>query len=120
MCSSFAFAVKHYLREEDGLNYDDYIGILPPTFAQDDDAEYNANNNSGVAAYGAIGENSKRNSRDGSRSGRTSPDATKRVRSKRKPTISVSGSASPLLGAAHTAVDFRQLPDHGSIPLPLV
>lgn len=116
---SFAFAVKHYLREEDGLNYDDYIGVLPASFAHYDETGYHAHINSGTASYGTVGEISKRNSQDGTRSGRASPDATKRVRPKRnKPTVSE--STSPLLGTMHSTIDFQSFADHGSMPLPLV
>jgi putative membrane protein len=114
--SSFAFAVKHYLREEDGLNHDDYIGVLPPSFAHYDETGYNANKNSGTSSYAAVSEISKRNSQDGIRSGRVSPDATKRVRSKRsKPTVP--DATTPLL---HSTVNFHPIAEHGSMPLPLV
>jgi ion channel-forming bestrophin family protein len=114
--SSFAFAVKHYLREEDGLNHDDYIGVLPLSFAHYDEAGYNAHITSGSVSYAAVNENSKRNSQDGIHSGRESPDATKRVRSKRsKPTVS--NATTPLL---YSTINFQQIADHGSMPLPLV
>jgi len=114
---SFAFSVKHYLREEDGLNHDDYMGVLPPSIAHYDETGYSANIHSGTVSYTAVGENVKRNSQDGIRSGRASPDATKRVRPKRsKPPVS--GSSTPLLWTTHSTVDFN--PDHGSMPLPLV
>ncbi|KIM80848.1 hypothetical protein PILCRDRAFT_9275 [Piloderma croceum F 1598] len=113
---AFAFAVKHYLREEDGLNHDDYIGVIPASFTRYDEAGYSSNINSGTVSYSATGENTKRNSQDG---GQGSPDATKRVRAKRsKP--GVSGSTTPLLGTMHTTVDFNSSADHGSMPLPLV
>jgi len=114
---SFAYTVKHYLREEDGLHHEDYIGVLPSSFARYDETGYNTNMNSSITSYAAT-DISKKNSRDGSRSGRTSPDATKRVRAKRSKTL-VSGSTSPLLQNAHSAVDFHPFADHGSIPLPL-
>jgi len=117
--SAFAFAVKHYLREEDSLNHNDYIGVIPASFTRYDEAGYSSNINSGTGSYSAIGENTKRNSQDGIRDERGSPDATKRVRAKRsKP--GVSGSTTPLLGTMHTTVDFNSSADHGSMPLPLV
>jgi putative membrane protein len=115
---SFAYAVKHYLREEDGLLHEDYIGVIPGSFARYDETGYNTNMNSSIMSYAATNNDSK-NSRDGSRSGRASPDATKRVRAKRSKTI-ISGSTSPLLANAHSAVEFHPLADHGSMPLPLV
>lgn len=117
-CSAFAFAVKHYLREEEGLNHDDYIGVIPASFTRYDEG-YSPNINSGTVSYSAIGESTKRNSQDGIREGQGSPDATKRVRAKRsKP--GVSGSTTPLLETMHTRVDFNSSADHGSMPLPLV
>ena len=118
-CSSFAFAVKHYLREEDGLNHDDYIGVIPPSFTRYDEAGYSSKINSGAVSYATIGKSAKQNSQDEIRNGRASPDATKRVRAKRSKTV-VSGSTTPLLGAMHTTVDFDPSGEHGSMPLPLV
>lgn len=115
---SFAFAVKHYLREEDGLHWEDYLGVLPASFARFDEVGFNTNKNSTTVSYAATGDNTQTNSRDASRSGRTSPDATKRVRAKRsKP--QVSGSTTPLLSNSHSAVDFHPFAEHGSMPLPL-
>ncbi|CDO69047.1 hypothetical protein BN946_scf184834.g54 [Trametes cinnabarina] len=34
LCLCFAYAVKHYLRGEDGLEWEDYAGILPPSTAR--------------------------------------------------------------------------------------
>ena len=34
LCICYAFAVKHYLRGEDGLDWDDYTGILPSSIAR--------------------------------------------------------------------------------------
>ncbi|OSC97655.1 UPF0187-domain-containing protein [Trametes coccinea BRFM310] len=34
LCLSFAYAVKHYLRGEDGLEWEDYAGILPASTAR--------------------------------------------------------------------------------------
>lgn len=121
---SFVFAVKHYLREEDGLNWDDYIGVLPASFARYDETGFNTNMNASTATYAATADNTQgNNSRDASqasRSGRTSPDATKRVRAKRsKPKVS-SGATTPLLGNTHSTVEFHPFAEHGSIPLPLM
>lgn len=116
---SFAFAVKHYLREEDGLQWEDYNGVLPAFIYNYDGAD--SNDASMTASYSATADNNLGKKREDSRSGRDSPDnATKRVRAKRsKP--NVSGPATPLMGSAYTAVDFQfSLATHGSMPLPLV
>lgn len=117
---SFAFATKHYLREEDGLHWGDYNGVLPAFIYKYDEAD--SNNDSMTASYSATADNTLGKVREDCRSGRNSPDnATKRVRAKRsKP--NVSGAVTPLLSSsAYTAVDFQHsLATHGSMPLPLV
>lgn len=116
---SFAFAAKHYLREEDGLQWEDYNGVLPVFIYKYDEAD--CNNDSMTTSYSATADNSLGKKREDNRSGRNSPDnATKRVRAKRsKP--NVSGAVTPLLGSAYTAVDFQySLVTHGSMPLPLM
>ncbi|GAW07418.1 UPF0187-domain-containing protein [Lentinula edodes] len=39
LCLAFPFALKHYLRGEDGLNWSDYHDVLPKNFARFDERE---------------------------------------------------------------------------------
>jgi putative membrane protein len=126
---SFAFATKHYLREEDGIYFEDYADVLPASFARFDETGYNTQRTTTPTSYAATRDNSKTPSAEGtrSRSGRTSPapdrtpDATKRVRPKRrKPNASFAGLNSPLLGDTHRTVEFHPFADHLTLPLPLV
>ncbi|KAF7978100.1 hypothetical protein HWV62_1504 [Athelia sp. TMB] len=111
---SFAFAVKHYLREEDGLSHQDYAGILPAVIAHYDETGYNTNMNTSTYTYSATANNSKRNSVDVNAAA-----ATKRVRNKRSKPV-MSESTTPLLGNTHSTVEFHPIVDHGSMPLPMV
>ncbi|EGN95980.1 hypothetical protein SERLA73DRAFT_170419 [Serpula lacrymans var. lacrymans S7.3] len=116
-CLAFAYAVKHYLRGEDGIHHDDYTGILPPSFARFDEVGYNTQHSSPTVAYSATkhavtGQN-------GSTSGPESPDATKRVRPKRSKK-NLSGQNTPLLSKSHQTVEFHPYADRLSFPLPLM
>lgn len=111
---SFAYAVKHYLREEDGLHHSDYAGILPASIARYDETGYNTSMNASAYTYSATTNNSKRNSMDVN-----AQAATKRVRNKRSKPV-LSGSTTPLLGNTHSVVEFHPVPEHGSMPLPLM
>lgn len=116
LCLSFVFAVKHYLRGEDGVNWEDFHGVLPPSFARYDETGYNTQHTTITGSYSAT--------RNSSLSGRTTPDgtkpdATKRVRAKRSKQ-QLSGPAAPLLGGTHRTVEFHPYADEASLPLPLV
>ncbi|KAL9714869.1 hypothetical protein Ac2012v2_001529 [Leucoagaricus gongylophorus] len=125
---AFAFAVKHYLRGEDGIDYLDYDNILPASFARYDETGYNtlkpgqsidpyestlnpehshSLNGSGVSPSGSVHERL---------------DATKRVRPKRsKQKLQVEPSATtPLLSGNHRIVEFHPYAVETSLPLPLV
>ncbi|KAG5354176.1 hypothetical protein C0989_003689 [Termitomyces sp. Mn162] len=122
---SFAFAAKHYVRGEDGTRCDDYVGVLPPSFARFDEVGFNLEHTSTPMAYPATGECSNvQECRSGSSTPDHKPDATKRVRHKRsKQNTFVSGSvtpATPLLGSAHRTIDFHAYADEASFPLPLM
>lgn len=110
----FSFAVKHYLREEDGLHHADYTGILPTSMSRYDETGYNTSMNASTFTYSATTNNSKRDSVDVNANA-----ATKRVRNKRSKTP-ISGSTTPLLGNTHSIVEFHHVAEHGSMPLPLV
>ncbi|KAG6891041.1 hypothetical protein C0992_010703 [Termitomyces sp. T32_za158] len=121
---SFAFAAKHYLREEDGIKYDDYDGVLPLSFARFDEVGYNVEHTS-TMSYAATREDSNiPESRSGTCTPNRKPDATRRVRHKRS-VLDTSGSGSgspttPLLGSVHHTIEFRAYADKASLPLPLM
>ncbi|KAF9050692.1 hypothetical protein BDZ89DRAFT_1032788 [Hymenopellis radicata] len=130
LCLSFAFAVKHYLRGEDGITWEDYRGVLPASFARYDDTMY-GHKIDAFESYAATRNTSLEAHTHGAGtsgqatpiSGRTSPeiinitkgDATKRVRPKRSK--QKFGQSTPLLSGSHQTVDF--FPD-ASLPLPLI
>jgi ion channel-forming bestrophin family protein len=125
LCLSFAFSVKHYLRGEDGVNWEDYHGVLPASFAHFDEICFNIQRTDATKSYAAT-RNSSTSQRDGdpSLSGRTTPDgtkpdATKRVRVKRSKQ-QIFGPTTPLLGGTHHSMEFHPCADEASLPLPLV
>lgn len=125
LCLAFVFATKHYLRGEDGVNYADYHGVLPSSFARFDEVGYNTQTKTSSGVYSATSNDATPPSRDGSLSlsGRTSPDgkpdATKRIRVKRsKPQIP--DHSTPLLQGTHRSVEFHPFADEASLPLPLM
>lgn len=117
--------MKHYLRGEDGVNWDDYHGVLPASFARYDEIGYNTQHTTTPGSYSATRNSSA--TVDGSLSGRTSPesptiskpDATKRVRAKRSKQ-QLSGQTTPLLSGTYRSVEFHPYADEASLPLPLV
>ncbi|KAH9890712.1 UPF0187-domain-containing protein [Cubamyces lactineus] len=113
LCLCFAYAVKHYLRGEDGLEWEDYAGILPASTARlaqglhapsTKDYRY-SKSPSAYASYAATEYTTRRNSGAASPTGGSTPgegtasgleadiergrarsrsaDATKRIRVKR-------------------------------------
>jgi len=121
LCLSFVFAAKHYLRGEDGVNYTDYQGVLPASFARFDEVGYNTQRTSPSGTYSATG-----NSHEGGRSGTVTPpdhyhrpDATKRVRPKRSKQR-IANHSTPLLQDIQRSVEFHPFADQASLPLPLV
>jgi ion channel-forming bestrophin family protein len=118
-CVAFAYAVKHYLREEDGLDYEDYAGVLPASFTRPDELGYSTRQGrSSPTSYAATSPVSDGN---GSNS---KPDATKRIRRKRSkklpPQATVSGATTPLLSDSHQTIEFHPYADRLSMPLPLM
>ncbi|KAG5644999.1 hypothetical protein DXG03_007276 [Asterophora parasitica] len=119
---SLAYAAKHYLRGEDGIQWDDFHGILPAWFARHDETGYNVQHTTATHSYQATdsadleaGTNSGVSTPDHHR-----PDATKRVRAKRSKQNLAAGPATPLLGDTHRTVEYHAYADEASLPLPLV
>ncbi|KAG6919993.1 hypothetical protein DXG01_013342 [Tephrocybe rancida] len=124
---SFAFAVKHYLRGEDGTRWDDFDGVLPSSFDRFDEVGFNVEHTTTAPprSYSAININNDSDSAErgsrGSSPERARPDATKRVRRKRSKQMSGSMTpVTPLLGSTHRTVEFHAYADEASLPLPLV
>ncbi|KAF8559522.1 UPF0187-domain-containing protein, partial [Imleria badia] len=114
-CLGFVYAVKHYLRGEDGADYGDLAGVLPPHFS--------LHSHLGAMSYAAMHGSTP----DASISDRRSVDATKRVKRKRSkknalagPQANTPGSTTPLLSDSHQTVEFHPCTDHISMPLPLI
>lgn len=124
---SFVIATKHYLRGEDGINYPDYLGVLPPSITRLDiegpnvgqrtgpTGSYSATRNQSLSA--SIDDMSKASSAGDSPDPR--PDATKRVRAKRSKQQLVT-QTTPLLHESHRTIDFHHYIDDASLPLPLM
>ncbi|KZT66694.1 hypothetical protein DAEQUDRAFT_767784 [Daedalea quercina L-15889] len=137
LCVTFAYATKHYLRGEDGLDWDDYVGVLPASTTQLVRSGVPTRKTSTAVSYAATMRSSPGGFRTpdelngSSNSGETdvrspSPDATKRIRVKRSKDKlkqpSTKTSRTPLLSerALHQTIDFHPNPESLSTPLPLV
>lgn len=56
LCVAFAYSVKHRLRGEYGLDYDDYTGILPRSIVRYEEGSFNSSSSSPIsrdASYNA-------------------------------------------------------------------
>lgn len=120
-CLGFVYAVKHYLRGEDGADYDDLAGVLPPHFFLHGDLGYATNHGHPVLSHAAMQVSTS----DTSINDRRSVDATKRVKRKRSkkntgPQAHTPSPTTPLLGDSHQTVEFHPYADHISMPLPLM
>ncbi|KZT03398.1 UPF0187-domain-containing protein [Laetiporus sulphureus 93-53] len=127
LCIAFSYAVKHYLRGEDGLGWEDYAGVIPASVVRLAQSGGSSRRTSAYVSYGASGATSPTESESGREQ---SParilevDATKRVRVKRsKDKLRQPGqktSKTPLLSALHQTIDFNEHPEQLSTPLPLI
>ena len=119
---SFVYAVKHYLREEDGLGWEDYVGVLPAWFMRGQ-SRRQSRRGSISTSHNSVADNasSSGNSRSASPliDGSTAPPATKRGRVKRS-LDKIHTAKSPLLSRSreYSAIDFEYT--EVSIPFPLV
>jgi ion channel-forming bestrophin family protein len=122
---AFVYAVKHYVRDEDGLEWEDYQGLIPKAFLR-------PQNSGGVLHYGSVkvspvgtGTATPERMTDSpdlteimssaTFSGGSAWNATKRVRVKRS-IDKLTSSRTPLLGASHQNISFSE----PSMPLPLM
>jgi ion channel-forming bestrophin family protein len=122
---AYVYSVKHYLREEDGLEWEDYVGVIPESFSRTYSRQsrrssvsigYNAVSKRGPSV-GNSGSASPERSRSASTDGTSTPAATKRVRVKRS-SDGVATVSSPLI-EGHSTIDLQAY-DNLSIPIPLV
>lgn len=108
----YVYSVKHYLRSEDGLDWQDLNAVLPPWF--------NCNTDSSPSSYAATRDSSRGPTNDGipgRPEGTIKGDATKRVRAKRSKR-QLSDATTPLMSDSHQTVDF--LTAEVAMPLPLL
>ncbi|KAJ7940838.1 Bestrophin, RFP-TM, chloride channel-domain-containing protein [Mycena leptocephala] len=104
---------------EDGMNWEDYRGVLPKSFIRPDETGYNTQRLTPGGSYAAT---TTRNSSVGDLNGASTDtlnksDATKRVRPKRsKRQVN---PTTPLLSSTHGTVEFHPFADEASMPLPL-
>ena len=136
---AFAYATKHYLRGEDGLDWEDYVGVLPastiqlvrygvPTRRASTAMSYAATARSSPGGFRTPDETGSPYNLGGGDAEVRSPsaDATKRIRVKRSKDKlkqpSTKTSRTPLLSerALHQTIDFHPHPETLSTPLPLV
>ena len=140
LCVCFAFAVKHYLRGEDGLDWADYDCILPASIVRlAQPSTSTSRRTSAWTSYAATERTSREDSTstsgdEGEQASvaslgtdtvrRVGVDATKRIRVKRsKDKMKQAGTKSvktPLLSGLHQTIDFHPNPDALTTPLPLV
>ncbi|CAE7078958.1 unnamed protein product [Rhizoctonia solani] len=137
---AFVVAVKHHLRGQEGVDYPDYIGLLPPDFSRFDNRGFNKNSRHGNRDYsGLIGpppiDVPYRNGNTSSHTQGLSTsvgdmDATlvpgSIPRSPHKITFFGNKGAAPeperdpLLGGESTTVEFRPYDTRKSLPMPLI
>ena len=118
LCLGYAFAVKHYLRGEDGLDWDDYLDVLPASFPKPGHNDRTTSENPSLGSS-LITTPSKTSSPDASRidDGRETPDATKRIRVKRsKRNLS---RRTTLLEGSYWHGGYSAIDIHAEITMPL-
>jgi len=119
-CLAFAYAVKHYVRGEDGIHHEDFSGVLPLSFASRINVEGSRRHS---PDYGSL---SGGGSEEGKSSSSFLAGATKRVKPKRSKrnmvpnTPQVSGSNTPLLNGPHQSIEFCRPAEDLTMPLPLM
>lgn len=118
LCLGFGFAVKHYLRGEDGLDWDDYLNVLPANFFKLGHNDRTTSEDLSLRSS-LVAPSSNTSSASASRVdvGRETPDATKRIRVKRsKPNLP---RTSTLLEGSHWHGGYSAIDVHADITMPL-
>ncbi|PVG02823.1 hypothetical protein CPB86DRAFT_804616 [Serendipita vermifera] len=99
---AFAIAAKHHLRHEPGIEYEDYIGLLPPELYREESSGW---------------ERTYSTSPDHEFSaGGPQPSSSKSHYMPTKPAT----ATTPLLGDSHRAVEFHAYHERKHMPLPLI
>ncbi|TDL27602.1 UPF0187-domain-containing protein [Rickenella mellea] len=120
LCVSFAFAVKHHLRDEPGLDYADYEDVLPSSFARFDELGFDTTSTPPMAQSFASVKPSP-----------TTEEVSSHRRHHHRPKhhpAHLHGSSgslqpdqnTPLLSDSHRTVQFHPFADQGALPLPLI
>ncbi|CEL52360.1 UPF0187 protein [Rhizoctonia solani AG-1 IB] len=137
---AFVVAVKHHLRSEQGIDYPDYLGLLPPDFSRFDNRGFNKSGKHGNRDYSNLNDSVTVNvqNKNGDASGHSQGvsssvgdmDATlvpgSVPRSPHKITFLGSKGAAPdperdpLLGGEATTVVFRPYDTRKALPMPLI
>lgn len=128
---SFVLAVKHYLRGEDGVDYQDYQDVFPPSFSRFYESVSNTSRVNGKQRGTPYDSTTPCGSRDHSAapsyrisldaSTHSMPNASKRVKVKRSKRNLVEPNANThLLARNYRAVEFQLPPVEPCLPLPLM
>lgn len=136
---AYAYSVKHHLRDENGLDYSDYDGVLPASFRHYDvfESAFDGGSrgpSSMYASYNTVDSKvNRRRSKDsesnGEAAGANSPTSAGQSRHgscgpTRGPyfhsdsvTTTAAGAQTPLLAGDHHAVQFPSSPYDNKLPL---
>lgn len=109
---SFAYAVKHHLRDEPGIEYDDYKGVLPAWFARFDEIGFDTTSSSPYSPADHLAPADADLKRKQFDHGLTINESSV--------TICQAGPNTPLLGDSHRTIEFHPYSEKTSIPLPLM
>ena len=118
LCLGYAFAVKHYLRGEDGLDWDDYLDVFPTSLLKLGPNDGTTSENPSLGSS-MVAPSSKDSSAAVSRvdNGKGTPDATKRIRVKRsRQNLS---RKTNLLEGSHWHAGYSAIDIHTDITMPL-
>ena len=111
---AYAIAVKHYLRGEDGLDWDDYLDVLPTSFLK---LGHSDRPSPEIPSLGSSIIASSPTSPSPMDGGRETPDATKRIKVKRsKRNLS---RRTTLLEGSHWNAGYSAIDVHADITMPL-
>lgn len=110
LCLSFAYAAKHHLRDEAGLEYEDYMDVLPPSFARFDEVGFDRTYTPPDQSYSSINTIDANSNKNMKRSHIRIQDSS----------ATLPESTTPLLHDNHRSVEFRAYAEKKTLPLPLM
>ncbi|QRW00249.1 bestrophin protein [Ceratobasidium sp. AG-Ba] len=130
---AFAVAVKHHLRGEEGCDWDDFIGLLPPDFSRFDNRGFDKRGIHGPRDYGTSttitvpsSHGDRRETEDTSTDMSatlvpgSSPGRHRRISFIGNKAATPEPERDPLLGDSHQTVIFRPYDTRKPLPLPLI